>query len=347
MKKNVFIICVLCLILTGCGQKEVSKTYTVPAVKEKVEKTEEFTTKKGGMYSVGQPFETSGKEEEFTTKKGGMYSVGQPFETTGDEKEFTSGSSGTYTAGNDFEPGLYNVKAVSGDGNVMGSVMNQMMAATADESYISEYDNVTFADGDTLETSGVSVTLTPADPDENIIQPGLYNIKAVSGDGNVMGSVMNQMMAATADENYISEYDNATFSKGDTLETSGVSVTLTPADPDENIIQPGKYDIKAISGDGNVMGSVVNEMMAATADEFYVTEYDNASFSIGDTLETSGVSVKLIPQEDEVVVTEAQDAYDVTESITDDGEYYYCYINEEQANCDDLKYFDELTSEFK
>lgn len=71
--------------------------------------------------------------------------------------------------------------------------------------------------------------------------------------------------------------------------------------------QPGVYDIEVVSGSGNVMGTDLNEIMGTGDSMFgdmYVQKYDNKTFKEGDTLEVSGVSVKLVPQnKDDMVIT--------------------------------------------
>lgn len=71
--------------------------------------------------------------------------------------------------------------------------------------------------------------------------------------------------------------------------------------------EPGVYDIEVVSGSGNVMGTDLNEIMGTGNSMFgdlYVESYDNKTFKEGDTLEVSGVSVKLVPQnKDDMVIT--------------------------------------------
>lgn len=71
--------------------------------------------------------------------------------------------------------------------------------------------------------------------------------------------------------------------------------------------EPGVYDIEVVSGSGNVMCTDLNEIMGTGNSMFgdlYVESYDNKTFKEGDTLEASGVSVKLVPQnKDDMVIT--------------------------------------------
>jgi hypothetical protein len=65
-------------------------------------------------------------------------------------------------------------------------------------------------------------------------------------------------------------------------------------------IFPGIYDIKCVSGSGNVISEdngwddLVNLVMAQKKDDFYINEYKNARLNEGAILEVDGLTIKLI-----------------------------------------------------
>jgi len=69
---------------------------------------------------------------------------------------------------------------------------------------------------------------------------------------------------------------------------------------DKNHIQPGTYDIKCVSGSGNVSteggewNHFVNLIMATKTDDLYISEYKNAMLDDGMTLQVENVTIKLI-----------------------------------------------------
>ncbi len=91
--------------------------------------------------------------------------------------------------------------------------------------------------------------------------------------------------------------------------TSGEETEFTTAQSGNYIagedFPVGMYDLEVVSGSGNVMGTNLNEIMG-TGDSYfgdlYVAKYDNHYFSEGDTLEVSGVSIKLVPQNNDAFV---------------------------------------------
>jgi hypothetical protein len=84
---------------------------------------------------------------------------------TSDESIFIELGNGNYTVGQDLEAGIYNIIAVSGDGNVSSSNMYdgglcEMMGTSDELYYIKEFKNVLLEDSTTLEISnGVDVKL--------------------------------------------------------------------------------------------------------------------------------------------------------------------------------------------
>lgn len=103
----------------------------------------------------------------YSTAMSGEYVIGTAPKdlVTGKEEEFTTAQSGVYTAGTDFEPGVYDIEVVSGNGNVQGTGLNEIMGTEDKNSvvdmYVPEYDNKVFAKGDTFTVTGVSLDLKP------------------------------------------------------------------------------------------------------------------------------------------------------------------------------------------
>lgn len=185
------------------------------------------------------------------------------------------------------------------------------------------------------------------------IPAGIYDVVAISGSGNVIGAGLNEIMAPKGTNDmfdmYIDTYDNAEFTAGEVLTTSGVAVKLVPQDKDNTIIQPGKYNIVAKSGSGNVFGDGLNEIMAPAGydDTFdiHVDKYDNKQFNTGEKLEVTGVSIELIPHEKEVLVTEAipaTPAKEVVETLEVYGGIEVCTFEKEEVECSTLAKYDEL-----
>ncbi len=189
-------------------------------------------------------------------------------ETISVDQEF---SSGNYTAGVDFPAGKYDIIAVEGGGNVVSSnlfsgginaVMGTEEMNETIDMYEQEYSNIDLPSGTVLSISGVTVRLTcdaadgaPLTPrDQEITEtvelgngnftsgedfaPGVYDIVAVSGGGNVSSSNMfdgglNAVMG-TEDQNkmidmYEQQYKNIDLPEGVTLTISGVKIQLIPS----------------------------------------------------------------------------------------------------------------------
>lgn len=237
-----------------------------------------------GAEAVYEPSQT------YTTELSGEYVIGvAPKDlTSGEEQEFETAQSGNYVAGEDFPIGIYDIVATSGNGNVMGSKLNQIM-----------------------------------------------------GVGTGLGSI---------DDMYVTTYDNHNFEQGETLKTSGVAVKLVPQTNDTLQILPGKYDIIAKAGNGNVTGTGLNEIMGLgtgldTIDGMYVEKYENKDFKVGDTLNVSGVSVDLQPKEDKILIKEATEpipGHEQTETLTTSPTGEFCAIDGKETNCDELTKYDEL-----
>ncbi len=175
---------------------------------------------------------------------------------------------------------------------------------------------------------------------------GTYDLMPVEGGGNVQGTDLNLIMGTAGGEFYTNYYDNKTFDQGDSLEVSGVAIKLIPQGNDTGKIEPGKYDLEAIEGGGNVIGAGINEIMGVEGGSFYVTNYDNLTLKAGDEITVSGVAISLIAHEKEQVVQEATEvipAHEVTEAIkVDKEETETCYIDKEEAKCSELNKYDQL-----
>lgn len=184
------------------------------------------------------------------------------------ETELTSGF---YTAGIDFPAGKYDIEVVSGGGNVSSSNMfsgglNLVMgveekdAALGTDLYEQSYKNAKLDKGVVLSVSGgvtikISSEAASADPltprEQDITDPvqlssgnyvagedfpaGIYNITAISGNGNVSSSNMyngglNAIMGTdTSMGLYEKSYKNVEFTSGVELTISGVDIELTPS----------------------------------------------------------------------------------------------------------------------
>jgi hypothetical protein len=192
-------------------------------------------------------------------------------DTSNDNKEETNNelvsyeltiSAGNYTAGIDFPSGIYTITAVNGSGNVSSSNMfdgglNEVMSVVEDEMYIKEFKNANLEKDVILNISGnVTVLLTSDGVNTKDMAP------------------RSEMLS-----------EEQTFS-------SGNYITGTDFDP-------GIYNIILVKGSGNVSSSNMfdgglNEIFG-NDDEMYIKEFKNAIFNNGDSLEISGVTIKLVP----------------------------------------------------
>ncbi len=179
---------------------------------------------------------------------------------------------------------------------------------------------------------------------------GTYDLIPVSGGGNVFGPDLNVIMGVAGDDFYTNYYDNKTFRDGQTLEVSGVSLKLIPQNSDNFYILPGKYNMVAVYGGGNVFGPRINEIMGTANDGFYIKQYDNANLDNGSTLTVSGVELELQPKVKEIIVEEATEeipAKVIKEELyitSDDKEI--CYVNNDEVDCSTLKYYDKMKDEY-
>lgn len=169
--------------------------------------------------------------------------------------------------------------------------------------------------------------------------PGVYNIKALRGGGNVISSnaydgginaIMGVPEKNRQNDIYQEKYANIRLGKGVTLSISGVTVEISSLDassfPLARRSQPnltavslgnghfiagkdfptGIYDIIATSGRGNVISSNImsggiNAMMGSSNDvgssDMYEERYNNISLDDGVTLTIDGLSVQLVPSD--------------------------------------------------
>jgi hypothetical protein len=83
---------------------------------------------------------------------------------TFEAKEYEFGN-GNFTAGKDFDKGVYNIVAVSGNGNVicMDAGLNEIMGIKNDGLYQLEYKNIKFEDGNVLKITDVTIKLIKQD----------------------------------------------------------------------------------------------------------------------------------------------------------------------------------------
>lgn len=171
---------------------------------------------------------------------------------------------GNYTVGVDIPIGTYTLTAISGSGNVSSSNMyngglNELMGVTENNLYISTFSNAKLEDGVILYISGNLVLNIDSDATRVAIMStrtnsltetinlvsgnyvagvdfpaGVYNVVAVSGNGNVSSSNLfdgglNEIMGTGGNDIYIGEFKNADLAEGVELYISGVSVQLVPS----------------------------------------------------------------------------------------------------------------------
>lgn len=271
----------------------------------------------------------------YSTEMSGEYVIGTAPKdlTTGNEEEFTTAQSGTYTAGTDFPAGVYDIEAVSGNGNVQGTGLNEIMGvgtgyAGIDDMYVNKYDNKTFEDGDTLELSGVSVKLVPQTNDDMVIIPGTYTLVATAGGGNVQGSGLNEIMG-TADKNdvvdmYVPQHDNKEFKDGDTLTVTNVSLDLEPKE-DKVLVKEAVDAVPGHEQTERLESSPKGEVCTVDGDET-----DCAEVAKYDDLKSS------------LAVTST-----VTESVTLSEDQYICKSDSLTVDCSELVDYENLVDQLE
>lgn len=172
-------------------------------------------------------------------------------------------SSGNFTSGIDFPAGTYDIEAVRGTGNVFSDNMlsggvNLIMSSSAQTGSQKTFKNAKFPQGVVVTVGNVTVKITSAKADIGAMtkrtntatktvqltpgnytagtdfEAGVYDIKAVSGAGNVYSSNVykggiNAIMSVNSNILYQKEYRNVVLTKGVTLTVTSVTVELTPS----------------------------------------------------------------------------------------------------------------------
>lgn len=207
----------------------------------------------------------SGKKAEntVTTKESGDEKKEK--EEVKTEAYTTEFSAGHYEAGVDFPAGTYKITAVSGSGNVSSSNMysgglNEVMSSEPEEGLsVADFSGAKLKKGVSLNVGGTVVISISSDAAEvsamearenalteekelssgNYVAgtdfpAGVYDVVAVSGNGNVSSSNMyegglNEIFSTATDGFSISEYKNAEFSEGVELTISSCTVKLVPS----------------------------------------------------------------------------------------------------------------------
>ena len=162
--------------------------------------------------------------------------------------------SGFYEIGTDIPAGTYNFTIASGAGNVIDSDddINLMMGSDT-SMYQKDYKNAELKDGNTLQIRQCSIKIASNDASTQLkkrdnssakavkfssgkytcgkdFQPGYYDLKLVSGNGNVIctDNELNGMMGDDASV-YVKEYKNVHFEKDFKLDLEGPTIQMTPS----------------------------------------------------------------------------------------------------------------------
>ena len=173
---------------------------------------------------------------------------------------------GYYTAGIDIPSGTYNVIAISGTGNVstpneFNHGINEIMQTPVEDGRIDNFHGLQMDDGMVLSITGnLTLHLVSKNASLNTMNtreasktqaidlvsgnfvcgtdfpPGNYNVVSTSSDpGTVFAemaggySIIESMSNPIQDDSSISQFNNATFHQGDTIDISHTSVKLVPA----------------------------------------------------------------------------------------------------------------------
>ncbi len=190
--------------------------------------------------------------EEITTEE----VILEPFET--------ELSAGHYEVGIDIPEGTYNLKCISGQGNVysdgiFSGGLNEIMSTdTSDGFSIDSFKNVSLSNGEVLTVLSTAViniasegadtaSLSTRSPSGTEIElssgnfiagtdfdPGVYDIICITGYGNVYNDALsgglNEVMGVDASNGLsISVFKNARFEEGTQLTVSGCTIKLTPS----------------------------------------------------------------------------------------------------------------------
>lgn len=170
------------------------------------------------------------------------------------EVELTAGN---YIAGIDFPSGKYDLTALSGYGNVFtqDASLNEIMGIKGDDYSITTYKNAKFNEGTILSIkSNLKIRLSSND---------IYD---------------SSLKTRTNDATEVVELSSGNYVAGDDFVS-------------------GTYDILVLDGFGNVMTAdgELNEIFNVEKDDMSIQEFKNYTFTDGDELTLSGVSVKLVP----------------------------------------------------
>ena len=172
-------------------------------------------------------------------------------------------SNGNFTAGIDFPAGNYDLEAISGGGNVLSDNaisggVNIIMGVKSDDMYQKSFKNAKFPKGVVLRISNVTIKISSEKADINKMtnrsntatktvnlepgnyvagndfEAGIYDIKAISGNGNVssdniLKGGINAIMGVKPDEMYQKEFKNIVLSKDVTIKVSNVTIQLVPS----------------------------------------------------------------------------------------------------------------------
>ncbi|ADU27727.1 hypothetical protein [Ethanoligenens harbinense] len=165
-------------------------------------------------------------------------------------------SDGYYTVGVDFPAGTYNFTAASGSGNVITTdgEINEIMGDQGDKTF----NNAKLQNGTVLSVSGVQLQIASSNASGATLKPrnqsglvtkqlaagnytagtdfpaGTYDLTAVSGQGNVIsqnGTLPLNAIMSTDDSDGMSTktYKNVTFKAGNTLQITGVTISISPS----------------------------------------------------------------------------------------------------------------------
>lgn len=170
---------------------------------------------------------------------------------------------GYYAIGTDLPAGTYNFTALNGSGNiiVLGGPINAVIGEESVHKAVpavpTSYSNAKLTDGQTLWVTGVTVKINSSDasgaPLKHLSQPklqtkrlspgsytigaeippGLYDFKAVSGNGmataaNGIYSIFAPMGTDNTANVYSKTYQNVPLKQGTTLKVSDVTIEIVP-----------------------------------------------------------------------------------------------------------------------
>lgn len=161
-------------------------------------------------------------------------------------------SAGYYVAGINIPKGTYNLKLISGSGNVFSEDLNEIFGTKKRFGHIKKYNNLELDSGDFLEIEDNlvlqiysknatkkhlsnsnhatrSYTLNSGIYKcKRDIKAGVYNITLVNGSGNVyIPNIVNEIFSKSS--HGITRFKNVPITKGAKLDISGCTLKLTPS----------------------------------------------------------------------------------------------------------------------